>query len=105
MDFVATNCYHVAIMTEVSVRQLKDHLSQYLRRLEQGEEFTVTRRGKAVAIIAPIGDEGRLRRKLLELRERGIIHWSGEKARIPKRGVKLIGEGPSAAQMVLEDRR
>ena len=92
-------------MTEVSVRELKNRLTHYLRRLEQGEQFTVTRRGKPVAIISPISDEERVRRKLLELAARGVIHWSGGKPKIPERRVKLIGEGPTISEMVLEDRR
>lgn len=33
---------------EVSVRDLKDHLSEYLRRAQGGEEIVVTSHGKAV---------------------------------------------------------
>jgi len=40
-------------MIEVSVSDLRTHLSAYLRRLEQGETITVTRRGKPVALISP----------------------------------------------------
>ncbi len=38
-------------MANVSVRELKARLTHYLRRLEAGEVFTVTRRGKAVALL------------------------------------------------------
>lgn len=34
---------------EVSVRELRDHLSEYLRRVEAGEVFIVTSHGRAVA--------------------------------------------------------
>lgn len=34
---------------EVSVRELKNHLSSVLRRVQAGEEVTVTSRGAAVA--------------------------------------------------------
>jgi antitoxin (DNA-binding transcriptional repressor) of toxin-antitoxin stability system len=32
---------------------LKGNLSRYLERVERGETITITRRGKAVAVLAP----------------------------------------------------
>ena len=37
---------------EVSVRELRDHLSEYLRRVEAGEAFVVTSHGRAVARLS-----------------------------------------------------
>jgi len=37
----------------VGVRELRRDLSDYLRRVEQGESFAVTSRGRAVAVLAP----------------------------------------------------
>lgn len=37
---------------EVSIRELKNHLSAYLRRAQAGEEIVVTSRGKRVARLA-----------------------------------------------------
>lgn len=34
---------------DVSVRELKNHLSAYLRRVQAGEEIVVTSRGKRIA--------------------------------------------------------
>lgn len=39
---------------EVGVRELKARLSEYLRRAERGEVITVTERGRAKAILAPL---------------------------------------------------
>ncbi len=39
---------------EVSIRELKNHLSEYLRQLESVGEITVTLRGKAVARLSPV---------------------------------------------------
>ncbi|WP_022947928.1 type II toxin-antitoxin system Phd/YefM family antitoxin [Methylohalobius crimeensis] len=39
---------------ETSVRELKAHLSEYLRRVAEGEEVTVKVRGKPVARLTPI---------------------------------------------------
>lgn len=96
-------------MTTVSVREMRARLSQLLRRLERGESVTVTRRGKPVAVLSPIPEreteEQRRRRKLQELAARGVISRIPEgKPRGLPRPVKLIGEGPTMSEMVLEDR-
>lgn len=38
----------------VSVRELKNRLSQYLRRAQRGEEVIVTSRGEPVARLGPL---------------------------------------------------
>jgi prevent-host-death family protein len=58
-------CYHVlhhggkgvkkgASSQQVGVRELRQHLSRYLRRISSGERFEVTERGRPVAILAPL---------------------------------------------------
>lgn len=37
----------------VGVRELRRDLSEYLRRVERGESFAVTSRGRAVAVLGP----------------------------------------------------
>lgn len=39
---------------EVSVRELKNHLSEYLRRVQDGQEVTVTSRGSPVARLVQV---------------------------------------------------
>lgn len=47
----------------VGVRELRQNLSRWLRRVEAGESFEVTERGEPVAILAPIpGPSAALRR-------------------------------------------
>ena len=41
-------------MTQVSVRELRNHGGDVLQRAEQGEEMTVTRDGRAVARITAL---------------------------------------------------
>jgi prevent-host-death family protein len=43
-------------MTTVTTRKLKDGLSSYLRRVEEGERLVVMRGGRAVAAIIPLGE-------------------------------------------------
>lgn len=43
-------CY----MDRVGVRELRQHLSVYLRRVATGEALTVTEHGRAVAVLGPL---------------------------------------------------
>jgi len=92
-------------MIEVSVRELKSRLSHYLRKLEEGEQITVTKRGKPVTTISSSPPNRSLDEKLRDMAARGLITYSGRKFVPPKRRVKLIGEGPTISETVLEDRR
>ena len=103
VDLVATTVYNVATMIQVSIRELRNRLSHYLRRLEEGEHLTVTKRGKPVATVAPVGVQDQALRILLELRERGVIHWSGGKPKGLTPGVKLT-PGPDASDIVIQGR-
>lgn len=49
-------CYNVRHMTRhrVGVRELRQNLSVYLRRVVAGEALEVTDRGKPVAVLAPL---------------------------------------------------
>ena len=38
---------------EIGIRELKDNLSKYIRRMEAGERIVITARGRAVAEIVP----------------------------------------------------
>ena len=37
----------------IATRDLKDHLSEYLKRVQAGEEITITSHGKPVAKLSP----------------------------------------------------
>ncbi len=41
-------------MKQVGVRELRHHLSHYLKRVSAGERFEVTERNQAVAVLAPL---------------------------------------------------
>jgi prevent-host-death family protein len=57
-------------MTRVGVRELRQQASALLRRVEKGERFEITDRGRPVAILGPMPDEG----PLVRLRASGDIH-------------------------------
>jgi prevent-host-death family protein len=47
--------------TEIGAFDAKTRLSELLRKVEQGERFTITRRGRAVADIVPSKEKDRER--------------------------------------------
>ena len=52
---VARMCYAVAMsMTVLSQRELRNSSAQVMDRLEQGEEFTVTRNNRPVGKLIPL---------------------------------------------------
>lgn len=44
-------------MAAVKVTDLKNHATQLMRRVENGGELTVTRRGRPIAVILPIDED------------------------------------------------
>jgi len=46
-------CYMAQKSRNVGVRQLRQNLSRYLRRVKAGQTLEVTERGQVVAILAP----------------------------------------------------
>jgi prevent-host-death family protein len=89
-------------MTAVGVRELKNRLSRYLRRVRAGERLLVTERGRPVAVISsPTVHPPD--RHLESLLRRGVVRWSGGKPRGSRRPPRI--KGPTVAQAVIEDRR
>lgn len=91
-------------MREVTVgtRELKNRLSEYLRRVKAGEMITVTERGKPIGQIVPVWPT--LKARLEQLVQVGIVEWSGERLppyqpKAANRSRKLLSE------LVAEERR
>jgi prevent-host-death family protein len=92
-------------MTTVSVRELKNNLSAYLRRAKGGEHIVVTSRGEPVAALSgPPKREMTVEERLKDMEARGLIRLGKGKYVPPKRLIPLQGEGPTVSEMVLEDR-
>jgi prevent-host-death family protein len=80
-------------MTTVSVATLKQKLSEYLRRVEEGEEVVVTSHRRALARIVPEVDAGvRVRKPSRPIADLEAV-----------RGV-TAGPGFSAVEALLHDR-
>lgn len=84
---------------EAGVRELRDHLSQYLELVREGEEVTVTDHGKAVARLVPLDRPRPLDRLIAE----GLVtpRQTAKKPRT-RRPIKARG---TVSDLVAEQRR
>ncbi len=92
--------------TTAGIRELKNHLSAYLRKVKAGETITITDRGIPVGRIVPAGekDERTLEEKMQALQEAGLAEWSGKKPQ-PRAPVVEVKGDRMVSDMLLEDRR
>ena len=58
---------------ETGIRELKDNLSRYIRRIEAGERISVTAHGRVVAELVPPGT-GAARSRWDDLIAAGVLH-------------------------------
>lgn len=93
---------------EVSVRELKDGLSEYLRRVARGEEVIVTSRGRPVARLGPLpatSAEQRLASREQMAAVPGLRVGRGGRPRGSADPIR-VGRGErQLSELVLEDRR
>ena len=91
---------------EVSIRDMKNRLSKYLRLARGGKDVVITDRGRPVARLVPVGEEAATEADII-----ARIHalpWvrpgKGGKVKGSRKGMPLRGKGPTAAEIVLQDR-
>lgn len=89
-------------MVAIGVRELKAHLSEYLKRAQAGERLTVTDRGRAIAVLSP-AESPRNIDWLHAMVAEGKARWGGGKPMGLSPRIK--SRGKLASQMVIEDRR
>ena len=58
MSIVATSGYNI-VVTFTGIRELKDNLSRYIRRIEAGERVAITTHGRVVAELVPPGTKAK----------------------------------------------
>lgn len=68
-------------MDRVGVRELRQNLSVYLRRVRRGEALEVTERGQPVALLTPLGEGDVWSR--LEARRLRVRRGEGNLADLP----------------------
>ena len=93
-------------MGTVGVKELKNRLTEYLRRTKNGEEIVVTERGKPIAILQSIHSvEGAqtLEARLAKLAAQGRLTLPSKNLRTRVRTVKVTGAPLS--RTIVEGRR
>ena len=85
---------------QASIRELKTHLSEYIRQVTAGETVTISIHNRPVAQIVPI----KRRATLGDLAAQPGISWNGGKATGLPRG-EALPVGVSLADWVAQDRR
>lgn len=92
---------------EVSVRELKDHLSEYLRRAAAGEEIVVTSHARPVARLSGLSERA-MPTAALELQRLRAQPWirpgSGRAPRLPRLVTQRLPGEKSLSDMIAEDR-
>ena len=92
------------VASQVSVRDLKTHLSQWLGRVQAGEVVEVTSHRKPIARITAVKPaEPTSTNPLQKAIDAGLISWSGQNPVISP-PVKLNDGGPLLSDIVIEDR-
>lgn len=86
----------------IGIRELKSHLSAYLRRVKAGETVVITERGKPVGRILPL--EESLEESLRNLEEAGVLAWSGRKLAPAKQDAPAVRGDRTISELLLEDR-
>jgi prevent-host-death family protein len=92
------------VANQVSVRDLKTHLSEWLGRVQAGEVVEVTSHRKPIARITAVkpANSG-ITSPLQKAIDAGLISWNGQKPVFPP-PVKLRGQGKLVSEIVMEDR-
>jgi len=89
-------------METIGIRELKENLGRYMKRVRTGERIIITDRKKEIAIIMPLENKAK-EEKIYQLIQRGMACWSGGKPEgMP---VRIISRGKSVSDAVIEDRR
>lgn len=92
------------VTSQVSVRDLKTHLSEWLGRVQAGEVVEVTSHRKPIARITAVKPTDSISSNPLQRAiDAGVMSWNGQKPILPP-PVKLRGEGKPLSDIVMEDR-
>jgi prevent-host-death family protein len=84
----------------VGIRQLRDRLTAYLRRVREGESLLIVDRGAPIARLAPAAPAVQA---VADLAAEGLVEWGGGKPRGALQPPKV--GGGSISDLVVEGRR
>jgi antitoxin (DNA-binding transcriptional repressor) of toxin-antitoxin stability system len=91
---------------QTGIRELKDNLSHYIRRLRSGERIAVTAHGRVVAELVAPSAESRTGHpgQYLALVAQGLIRPALEPGNLPNRWPEISLPAGTAARLIDEDR-
>ena len=88
-------------MKSIGIRELRQHASQYIRLVEEGETIQVTDRGRPVAMITPVKkDETTLERLYRE----GVLRPPKIRLKEPFVPLPAFESGPTLSEILAEMR-
>ncbi len=87
---------------KVGTRELKNKLSEYLRRVKKGQTVTVTERGKVVAQLIP--PRQTIEERIWAMVEAGLADWNGKRVK-PYQPKIVNRSGKLMSDVIMEDRR
>ncbi len=95
---------------KVSIRELKDHLSEYLRKVAAGGEVVITSHNRPVARLVPVPELAGKKPTQRELLRRlklmsGVYVGKGGKPKGARKPIKVKSGEKPLADIVLEERR
>jgi prevent-host-death family protein len=92
------------VTNQVSVRDLKAHLSHWLARVRAGEVVEVTSHRQPIARLTGLGCSGSHSLNPLQAAiDAGVVSWNGQKPEFPP-PIRLRGQGKPIGDIVIEDR-
>ncbi|HYE33993.1 type II toxin-antitoxin system prevent-host-death family antitoxin [Methylocaldum sp.] len=84
----------------VSIRELKVHLSRYLQLMRSGETVVVTSRNKPIAKLEPITESPE------DWKDIPGVRWAKTRPRLTRsRGTAPVIEGETLADWIVQNRR
>jgi prevent-host-death family protein len=89
------------VETRIGVRELKTHLSEYLRQVKAGQTILITEHGQPVGRIVPADQS--LGERLQVMVKAGLVAWNGKKLE-PMAPVAAAHGQKTVAELLIEDR-
>ncbi len=88
-------------MDKIGVRELKNNLNKYLKRVKEGNSFIITEHNRSIALVEPLVSE--TMNDIFPLIESGFASWKGGKPSSSSSKIVLKGK-KTAAELVIEER-
>ncbi len=85
----------------VGIRELKAHLSRYLKEVREGRSVLVTDHGQPIGRIVPAAES--LESRLKSMSQAGVITWSGKKLAATAPVARIRGKR-TIADLLVKDR-